>query len=110
VLAVDEEEELRRRKLLEMQAKLEEQQRQAELRRQFEIQKRQILQQILTPEARGRLANLRTAHPELAEQLELQLIQLAQSGRIVSPITDEQLRTILSRIADRRRNIRIRRL
>lgn len=108
---MDEElEELRRRRLLEMQAKIEEQQRQAELRRQLEIQKRQILQHILTPEAKSRLANLRTAHPELAEQLELQLIQLAQMGRIVSPITDDQLKAILSRIAERKRDIRIRRL
>ncbi|MEM2795905.1 MAG: DNA-binding protein [Candidatus Hadarchaeales archaeon] len=108
---VDEElEELRIRKLMEMQARLEEQRRQEELRKQFEIQKRQILQQILTPEARSRLANLKTAHPEFAEQLELQLIQLAQAGKIVSPITDEQLRTILSKLAERRREIRIRRL
>jgi programmed cell death protein 5 len=108
---VDEElEELRRRKMLELQARLQEQQRQEELRRQFEHQKRMVLQQILTPEARSRLANIRMAKPEFAEQIELQLLQLAQSGRITAKITDEQLKKILDRIVSSRREIRIRRL
>jgi programmed cell death protein 5 len=102
-------EEIRRRKLLEYQAQLQEQQRQAELRRQYEIQKRAIIQQILTPEARSRLANIRAAKPEFAEQLELQLIQLAQSGRFTSKITDSQLKEILSRLQTRKREFRIRR-
>lgn len=108
---MDEElEELRRRKMLELQARLQEQQRQEELRRQFEHQKRMVLQQILTPEARSRLANIRMAKPEFAEQIELQLLQLAQSGRITAKITDEQLKKILDRIVSSRREIRIRRL
>ena len=111
-MRVEEEEleELRRRKMLELQARLQEQERQAELRRQFEIQKRAALQQILTPEARSRLANIRAVRPEFAEQLELQLIQLAQSGRITSKITDAQLKKILDRITTKRREIKIRRL
>lgn len=102
-------EEMRRRRLAELQARLEEQRRQEELRRQYEIQKRIALQHILTPEARGRLANIRTAKPEFAEQIELQLIQLAQQGRVTSQITDAQLREILRKIQERRREIRIRR-
>lgn len=107
---MEEEEELRRKKLLELQAKLEEQRHQEELRRQYEIQKRLAMQQILTPEARSRLANIRAARPEFAEQIELQLIQLAQSGRVNSQITDAQLREILKRLQERRRKIRIRRV
>jgi programmed cell death protein 5 len=108
---MDEEEieELQKRKLLEYQSKLQEQQRQAELRRQYEIQKRLAIQQILTPEARGRLANIRTAKPEFAEQLELQLIQLAQAGRLGSKITDAQLREILNKLQARKREFKIRR-
>ena len=107
---MEEEEELRRKRLLELQAKLEEQRHQEELRRQYEIQKRLAMQQILTPEARSRLANIRAARPEFAEQIELQLIQLAQSGRVNSQITDAQLREILKRLQERRRKIRIRRV
>lgn len=101
--------ELRRRKMLEYQAQLQEQQRQAELRRQYEIQKRLAIQQILTPEARGRLANIRAAKPEFAEQLELQLIQLAQAGKLGSKITDSQLKEILNRLQTRKREFKIRR-
>ena len=103
-------EELRRRKMLELRAKMEEQQRQAEQRRQYEIQKKLAILQVMTPEARGRLANIRAAKPEFAEQLELQLIQLAQSGRLGSKITDAQLREILSRLQARKREFKIRRV
>ena len=102
-------EELRRRKMLELQARAAEMQRQEELHRQYDVQKKLALQQILTPEARSRLANIRAAKPEFAEQIELQLIQLAQSGRISSQITDAQLKEILRRVQDRKRDIKIRR-
>jgi programmed cell death protein 5 len=102
-------EELRRRKARELQAQLQDQQRQAEERRRFEVQKRAALMQILTPEARSRLSNIRAAKPEFAEQLELQLIQLAQAGKIGAKITDPQLKEILDRLQSRRREIRIRR-
>jgi len=101
---------LRKRKMFELRAKLEEQQHQAEQMRQFEIQKRLAILQIMTPEARSRLANIRAARPEFAEQLELQLIQLAQSGRLGSKITDVQLREILGRLQARKRKFRIRRV
>ncbi len=102
-------EELRKRKVQELQAQYQEQQRQVELRRQFEVQKRAAMLQILTPEARARLANIRAVKPEFAEQLEIQLIQLAQSGRIGSKITDAQLREILDKLQSRKREIKIRR-
>ena len=103
-------EELRRRKMLELRARVEEQQGQAEQRRQYENQKRLAILQIMTPEARSRLANIRAAKPEFAEQLELQLIQLAQSGRLGSKITDVQLRDILSRLQARKHKFKIRRV
>jgi programmed cell death protein 5 len=103
-------EALRRQRMLEIQARLQEQQRQAELRRQFEIQKRAAIQRILTPEARSRLANIRAAKPAFAEQIELQLIQLAQAGRITSQITDAQLKAILDRLVSKRRETKIRRV
>lgn len=102
--------ELRRRKMLELRARVEEQQGQAEQRRQYEVQKRLAILQIMTPEARSRLANIRAAKPEFAEQLELQLIQLAQSGRLGSKITDVQLRDILSRLQARKHKFKIRRV
>jgi programmed cell death protein 5 len=101
--------DLRRRKMLEMQANLQEQQKQVELRRQYDMQKRAAIQQILTPEARSRLANIRAAKPEFAEKLELQLIQLVQAGRITSQLTDAQLKAILNKVVSMKRETKIRR-
>jgi programmed cell death protein 5 len=63
-----------------------------------------------TTEARQRLANLKLVRPQLADQLELSLIQLAQQGRINTPITDEQLKVVLGRVQANKREISIRRL
>lgn len=101
---------LRERRLLELQA----QQQQAEgLRRaqeEAEAQKQALLRKILTPEARQRLTNIRMVRPDYAEQLEVQLVQLAQSSRVKLPITDEMLKRLLAQIqSQQQREIRIRR-
>jgi len=95
--------------MMELQAQAQEQQRQVEARRQFEVQKRAIVQKILTSDARSRLANIRAVKPEFAEQVEIQLIQLAQAGKISSQITDAQLKMILDKIVSRKRDVKIRR-
>ena len=99
-------EELRRRKLLALQQKLAEEQRQA----QIEQQKQALLRKILTPDARQRLTNLKMVRPEFTEQLELQLIQLAQQGKLSIPLTDAQLKQILIQLQSQRREPRIRRI
>jgi programmed cell death protein 5 len=101
--------EIRRRRYSELQREAVEEQRQAEARRQFEAQKQAALKQILTPEARQRLTNIRMVKPEFADQIEMQLIQLAQSGRISIPISDAQLKEALARLQSQRKEIRIRR-
>ncbi|MEM0057467.1 MAG: DNA-binding protein [Candidatus Bathyarchaeia archaeon] len=103
-------EELRRRKLLALQQKLAEEQRRAQMEQQLELQKQAILKSILTPEARQRLANLKLVKPEFTAQLELQLIQLAQMGKLPIPLTDEQLKQILIQLQSQKREIKIRRV
>lgn len=102
-------EELRRRRYSDLQRAAVEEQRQAEARRQFESQKQAALKLIMTPEARQRLTNIRMVKPEFAEQIELQLIQLAQAGRVKVPITDDQLKDALAKLQGTRKEIRIRR-
>ncbi len=108
---MDELEEIRRRRLMEIQAQkqreLEELQRQQELQKQIEAQKKAILRTILEPEARERLSRVKLAHPEIAEAVENQLIALAQSGRLKTKISDEMLKEILKRALPKRREPKI---
>ena len=112
-MAEEDEEELeglRRRKLLALQQKVAEEQQQAQMEQQVELQKQALLKKILTPEARQRLTNLRMVRPEFTSQLELQLIQLAQQGKLPIPISDEQLKQILVQLQAQKRETKIRRL
>jgi len=103
----DELERLKAKKMAEIQEKLVEE----EERLRREAEKQAAMRLILTPEARERLANLRLVKPELVERLEEQLIQLANSGKIPTPITDDVLKEILSRLTSMsKRDIKIRRL
>jgi len=103
-------EALRRRRLLELQRRLLEEQRRIEMEQQIQAARKIALRQILTPEARARLTNLKMVRPELATRVEDYLIQLAQAGRIRTPVTDEQLKRLLAALAARKRDIRIRRI
>lgn len=69
-------------------------------REQIRKQLKQIASQILTKEARSRLANIRTAKPDFAAQVEMQLVQLYKAGQIKDKITDEQLKTLLKKIRE----------
>jgi programmed cell death protein 5 len=77
--------------------------------KEYNEQKKIILRAILTDDARERLGRIKAARPELAENLENQLIMLAQSGRLKNKINDEQLRDLLSKILPKKRDITIRR-
>jgi len=109
-MAEDELEELRKRKLLALQQKIAEEQRQAQMEQQLELQKQALLRKVLTPEARQRLTNLKMVRPEFTEQLELQLIQLAQQGKLPIPLTDTQLKQILIQLQTQKRETKIRRI
>ena len=109
-MADEELEAIRRRKLLSMQQKMTDEQKQAQAEQQLEAQKQELLRQILSPEARQRLTNLKMIKPEFIEQLELQLIQLAQTGKISIPMSDAQLKQILIQLQSRKREPRIRRI
>ena len=109
-LAEEELELIRRRKLAEYQRAMADEQSRVQAREQIELQKQALLRQIFTPEARQRLANIRMVRPEFAEQLELQFIQLTQTGKIRNQITDEQLKAALARLQSQKKEIRIRRI
>ena len=110
--------EIRQRRMAELQAQQAAMQNQAqqqamaqaqqqEAQAQFEAQKKQILAQIMTSEARNRLANLKLTKPELVNNIEIQLIQSAQAGSLRGKVTDEQLKVLLRQIAGQKREIKI---
>ena len=110
--------EIRQKRMAELQAQQAAAQNQAqqqamaqaqqqEAQAQFEAQKKQILGQIMTPEARQRLANLKLTKPELVSNIELQLIQSAQAGSLRGKVTDDQLKVLLRQIAGQKREIKI---
>ena len=73
----------------QMQQQAQQQMQQQEAQRQFEEQKKALIAQILTTEARSRLANLKLTKPELVNQIEIQLIQSAQAGSLRGKVTDD---------------------
>ena len=108
----DELEKIRKKKLLELQQQqiLSQQVDEEETeRKEFEEQKKMLLRKILTNDARERLGRIKIARPEIVENIENQLIMLAQSGRLKNKINDEQLRELLSKIIPRKRDIKIKR-
>lgn len=102
-------EQLRRKKLSALQRQMSDEQRSAQMEQQLEQQKQALLRSILSTEARQRLTNLKMVKPEFTDQLELQLIQLAQQGKIPIPLADEQLKKILAQLQSRKRETTIRR-
>ena len=103
-------EAIRRRRLIELRQQLLEEQRKTEQRQALETQKQSLIRQILTSEARQRLNRIKLVKPDFVAQLELQLIQIAQSGRVRLPINDEQLKQILIQLQPVKREIRFRRM
>jgi programmed cell death protein 5 len=96
-------EELRKRREAELQAQAGAQSDVEAQKAELDAQKAMILRQILTPQARDRLANIKMARPEFAEGLENQLINLAQSGNLRGPVTEKQLIDILTKLQSGKR-------
>ncbi len=103
----DELEAIRQRKLAELKQQAAQEQQAEQQAAEVEAQKEAILRQILTPEARQRLTNIKMVRPQVAEQIEAQLIQLAGSGRLRSRVTDEQLKALLKQIQGRERERKV---
>jgi len=71
----------------------------AEELQKMEVMKKTVLKKVLTKEATERLGRIKLVKPEIANQLELYLVQLYQTGKIANMITDEQLKMILEQVA-----------
>lgn len=109
-MADDEELEiLRQRKLQELQLRAQQEALAQEQAKRIEAERQMLMRQLLTPEARERLANLRMTRPDIVELVENQLIMLVQAGRITQQIDDYTLRQILRKVVPQKREIKIER-
>lgn len=110
-------EEIRKRRLAELQQQAVQQQavqQQAaqqqiveSQQREFESKKYELMRKILSQEGRQRLENIRMVKPEFAEQIELQLIQLAQAGRLRGPLSDDAFKKLLQQISGKKKDFKI---
>ncbi len=114
---MDDLEEMRRRRLAELQAKQRaaasgqdpaaEAQAEARAAAAQEAAIERLLQQVLEPEARERLTRIRMSRPDLAQSVATQLVTLAQQGRLARRITDQDLRSLLEQAMPKDRDIKI---
>jgi programmed cell death protein 5 len=112
-MSKDEElERLKAQRMAELQARQQQGAEQQRAAVEAEAQKQALMRKLLTPEARQRLANIKMVRPEFGQQIELELVQLAQTGRVPLPITDDQLKRLLIQIEgqQKKRDISIRRV
>jgi len=93
-------ERIKQRKLQELKQQAMQQQIAEQQQKQYENKKYQIMRLILSQEARQRLENIRMVKPQFAEQVELQLIQLYQAGRLKgsTPLQDKAFKKLLEKI------------
>ena len=94
-------ESIRRRKLEELKQQAAQQQVVEAQKKEFEEKKFQLMRRILSQEGRQRLENIRMVKPQFAKQIELQLIQLYQTGQLKGaiPLPDNAFKKLLEQIS-----------
>jgi programmed cell death protein 5 len=77
---------------------------------ELKAQKEMMLKQILSPDARLRLNNIRMVKPDLANLVETYLLNLSGQGKITGQISDDQLKQILLSAQQPKRDFKINRV
>jgi len=111
--ADDEIDELRRERMEELKEQAETQGGNAEAQQaaqqQAEAQKKAVLRQHLTDDARKRLNTVKMSKEQFGEQVERQVVALARSGRIQGKIDDEKMKQLLTELKPETKSFDIRR-
>jgi len=94
--------ELKEKKMQEMREKILQKQAEEEKRVQAEIQLESILKQVLSPEAKTRLNNVRLVNSELYAKTVQAVIYLANSGNLRTRIGEEDLKKLLAKLNAKR--------
>lgn len=101
-------ERIRRQKMLELQQRIQQEQEMQRQRLIAQMQLKALLQRILTKEAYERLGRVKMANPALYARAVQTILYLYQTGRLTKKLTDEQLKAILSKLREKKRETRIR--
>lgn len=64
-------------------------------------QRRLMLKQVLSNEAREKLSNIRLVKPERAEQVENYILSAAQSGQLSGKVSEEQFKDLLRNVTEK---------
>ncbi|KAF7639672.1 hypothetical protein Mgra_00000998 [Meloidogyne graminicola] len=72
-----------------------------EQKQQQEMMRNTILAQVLDKSALARLSNLSVAKPEKSQAVENMIINMARMGQIRGKMSDEDLKKLLDKIADK---------
>ncbi len=105
-------EELRQKKLEQLQEQQqgsEDAEAQQQRQQQADAQKKAMLRKHLTDGARQRLNSVRMSKPDFADQVERQILALAQSGRVNGKIDEEKMKQLLKELKPDSKSFNIRR-
>jgi programmed cell death protein 5 len=92
-------EELRKKKMEQLKEQQgDEGEAQEAAKQQADAQKQAVLKQNLTDGARKRLNTVKMSKPQIGEQIEQQVVALAQSGRVQGQIDEDQMKELLSEL------------
>ena len=96
----DELQRIREQKMEQLKEQAEEPDEEAmeQQRQQAEAQKKALLRQYLTDGARKRLNTVKMSKPQVGEQVEQQILALAQSGRIQGKIDEDKMKALLKEL------------
>lgn len=112
---MDELEALRQKRLQQLMQQQAGQQYQEQMQRaaqeqQINEQLDSLMNQVLEPEAKQRLVNIRFARPEFARQIEVLLLRLYQGGQLQRKLSDEEFKKILEKISSQKKEPTIKRI
>lgn len=78
--------------------------------REAAAQREVLMRQILSPEARLRLANVKMVRGDLAGTVENYLMSMVTQGRLSPPVSDQQLKQLLLSLQQPKRGFKINRV
>ena len=99
--------ELRQRKLAELQQQAAMQEQQAAA---IDAQINVLLSRLLTSEAKARLTNIKLVNYEKYTQVVQLLAYMAQSGQLGNKMNDEELKALLQKISGPKKETKIKRI